>query len=94
MHNKKPRPRNKRLRKQIRIRERVKQEEEEERVARDAEVTAEHGESGHRICGRKIRYRTESKARSRAAECQYHGAKGLRVYHCPYCDGWHLTSRV
>ena len=28
-----------------------------------------------------------------AAECAEHGAPPLHVYHCPYCNGWHLTSK-
>ena len=28
-----------------------------------------------------------------AAECAEHGAPPLHVYRCPYCNGWHLTSK-
>ena len=28
-----------------------------------------------------------------AAECAEHGAPPLHVYKCPYCNGWHLTSK-
>ena len=33
------------------------------------------------------------KAELTAAECAEHGAPPLHVYHCPYCNGWHLTSK-
>ncbi len=46
-------------------------------------------------CQRKVRHRTESKALASAARCAgKRNAKGLRVYHCPYCRGWHLTHQV
>jgi hypothetical protein len=34
------------------------------------------------MCGRKRRYPSETKARQ----------KGMKVYHCPYCDGWHRAT--
>lgn len=36
-------------------------------------------------CKRKKRFWTKEEAE------RAHGAH--RVYHCPHCDGWHLTSR-
>jgi len=36
------------------------------------------------MCGRKLRFDTEAAAIT----------EGMRVYQCPYCDGWHrATSR-
>ena len=26
------------------------------------------------------------------AWCQKQGKRGLQIYECPYCGGWHLTS--
>ena len=30
--------------------------------------------------------------RRKACESE-HGTTGLHAYRCPYCDGWHLTSK-
>lgn len=66
---------------------------ERERVRRDARVTAEYGESGHRSCGKKYRYATEAEALSAATRRVLKGAPMLRAYPCGYCDGWHLTKQ-
>lgn len=64
-----------------------------ERLERDRIVTERYGESGHRQCGRKERYPTEEKALGQATLYQLFGAPALRAYRCPFCGGWHLTSR-
>lgn len=71
----------------------MKERDAHERAERDAMVTAEHGEQGHWSCGRKMRYPTKSAALMRASKCQRRGAPALRAYRCPYCGGWHLTSK-
>lgn len=43
-------------------------------------------------CGKKRRP-TEEAAIAAAIRCSRRG-KPLRVYECPDCGGWHLTSRV
>lgn len=54
--------------------------------ASDADISA---------CLLKIRHRSEEKALSRAARAvSRNGARRLRVYRCPACRGWHLTSRT
>lgn len=46
------------------------------------------------MCGKKKRYSSKSKAMTRALDCLYHGDPTvLRAYKCPYCQGWHLTSK-
>lgn len=67
---------------------------ERERQRRDARVTAEHGEHGHRVCGKKLRYGSKAEALASANCSVRHGAPTLRSYKCPYCGGWHLTSFV
>lgn len=47
----------------------------------------------HKACERKNRYASRYEAELTAAECAEHGAPPLHVYHCPYCNGWHLTSK-
>lgn len=61
---------------------------------RDAEVTKKYGIQAHRACGRKIRYKDELTALARAERSMLYGAPTLKVYRCPYCGGWHLTSKV
>lgn len=47
----------------------------------------------HKACERKNRYATRAEAQATATECAEHGAPPLHAYRCPYCDGWHLTSK-
>ncbi len=47
----------------------------------------------HKACERKNRYASRYEAELTAAECAEHGAPPLHVYRCPYCNGWHLTSK-
>lgn len=63
-----------------------------ERKARDEQMTSEHGRRDHRACGRKSRFPDEASAIASASYLMHKGNKSLRVYHCPYCGGWHLTS--
>ena len=79
------------LRKQLK---RKKREREHEQRLRDAEMTSKYGEKAHNMCGRKLKYNSESEALSMALCLLHkHGAAHLRAYHCPYCHGWHLTSQ-
>ena len=40
----------------------------------------------HRMCSSKNRYNLRH-AQMRAT------SRGLRYYHCPICDAWHLTKK-
>jgi hypothetical protein len=45
-------------------------------------------------CKRKVRYASEAEARAAVAQ-QLRlnpGGPRLRVYECPVCGGWHMTS--
>ena len=55
---------------------------------------AAHKEQARRekACTSKNRYASQSEARAAIADCEQHGARGLKPYRCPYCNGWHLTS--
>lgn len=46
-----------------------------------------------RACERKNRYETRADAQEAIAACSSYGRTGLHCYKCPYCGGWHLTSR-
>jgi len=43
--------------------------------------------------GPKIRFRSRAKARQ-AMLLHRHAARPLRVYECPRCSGWHVTSEA
>lgn len=41
----------------------------------------------------KIRYRDSKDAKKARRDRESKGAPNLRVYRCPHCGGWHLTSQ-
>lgn len=43
-------------------------------------------------CEKKARYATRAEAEAAIAACEEHGTRGLTLYRCNYCGGWHLTS--
>ena len=60
---------------------------------RDERISQEKENAQRRkACESKNRYSSRDEARATIASCEAHGAKGLHVYRCPYCNGWHLTS--
>ena len=46
-----------------------------------------------KACESKNRYPSRYEAEQAIASCAAHGKKGLHTYRCPYCKGWHLTSK-
>lgn len=50
-------------------------------------------ERRRRECERKQRYASEAEARATADHQARTTAKELNVYECPWCRGWHLSSR-
>jgi len=46
-----------------------------------------------KACSSKNRYIDEEDALEALEACERHGRRNLRIYRCPYCDGWHLTSK-
>jgi hypothetical protein len=46
-----------------------------------------------RECERKQRYASEAEARATADHQARATGTELKVYECPWCRGWHLSSR-
>ncbi len=46
-----------------------------------------------KACESKNRYSSRSEAERAIASCAEYGTTGLHCYQCPYCNGWHLTSK-
>ena len=65
------------------------------REERRTEESIAHKDAAYRkkACSSKNRYFSRAEAEATAAECAAHGAPKLHVYRCPFCDGWHLTSK-
>lgn len=51
------------------------------------------GRTPERICRSKPRYRSRARARAVAKLIRSAGKSRFYVYHCPICDGYHLTER-
>lgn len=64
---------------------------EAERVA-NRKAAPESRESRIRMCTSKRRFRNETAAIKAAIGSSRHYGKPMRVYRCPVCRGWHLTS--
>lgn len=47
----------------------------------------------HKACERKNRYMSRYDAEAAIESCAEYGTTGLHCYKCPYCNGWHLTSK-
>ena len=43
-------------------------------------------------CEKKNRYATRDEAEEARKWCEDRGTRGLEIYRCEYCGGWHLTS--
>ena len=66
-----------------------------EREERRRETRAVEREAALRAkaCESKNRYAFLSDAEEAIELCAAHGTRGLHAYRCPYCNGWHLTSK-
>ena len=63
----------------------------EERHHEEAAVEREEA-AYEKACASKNRYASAAEAREAVRLCEEHGTRGLRIYKCRYCNGWHLTS--
>lgn len=60
---------------------------------REERLDAEHDAAlKFKACESKNRYPSRFEAEAALASCEEHGSRGLSIYRCPYCNGWHLTS--
>ena len=62
------------------------------RTDKSLDAVAESGFESYLACRRKTRYRNKTTALRVARKRMAMGVPYLRVYHCPYCNGWHLTK--
>lgn len=46
-----------------------------------------------RMCAQKQRHKRREWAELIAKEAAARFGKRMSVYHCPYCQGWHVASR-
>ncbi len=61
--------------------------------SRHAEAVADKkAAQRYKACESKNRYATRADAQENLAWCESQGKRGLQIYECPYCGGWHLTS--
>jgi hypothetical protein len=58
-----------------------------------SDIERRFAEIRHSQCGRKKRYPSEDEARATADHQARATGRELRVYECPWCRGWHLSSR-
>lgn len=65
----------------------AREEVHRERASADLEAARRR-----KACESKNRYASRAEAEENLAWCEHNGKRGLSVYRCPYCDGWHLTS--
>ena len=60
---------------------------------REQELAARRDEARYeKACASKNRYATKGEAQEALEWCAAQGRRGLSIYRCPYCHGWHLTS--
>lgn len=80
----------KRNRNERKLRNKAKRRRREERWR---DVIGEFGPQA-KSCARKVRYPTHDDARACADKRYRLSGVEFRVYHCKYCQGWHLTKQT
>lgn len=66
---------------------------ERERRRNDKRAAEREAALERKTCTSKNRYANRNDAEEAIRLCAEHGTRGLHAYRCPYCDGWHLTSK-
>lgn len=67
----------------------AREDQRRERISREHDAALRH-----KACERKNRYASRMEAEAAIVACAEHGTRGLHTYRCPYCNGWHLTSKT
>ena len=65
---------------------RERQHQKKRRIEREKELE-------RKACTSKNRYASKREAEEAIIACAAYGTRGLHSYRCPYCNGWHLTSK-
>ena len=65
-----------------------------EDLRRNEAAFAREAELRVKACESKNRYAHLDEAEEALAWCESRGRRGLSIYECPYCNGWHLTSKA
>lgn len=63
-----------------------------ERERREDDTARREAALRDKACESKNRYDSRQEAEENLAWCEARGVKGLSIYRCQYCNGWHLTS--
>ncbi|MDO4182304.1 MAG: hypothetical protein Q4E12_01670 [Coriobacteriia bacterium] len=66
----------------------AREQAHQEKIAKNKDVVLEK-----KACTSKNRYASRWEAEAAIESCAEHGTGGLHCYQCPYCNGWHLTSK-
>ena len=66
---------------------------EQENRRRDKRAAEHEAALEKKMCTSKKRYHYRADAEEAIRLCAEHGTRNLHCYLCPYCDGWHLTSK-
>lgn len=57
----------------------------------NADLNPESGQ--YKACLRKKAYESDIKAAAAAGLQEFYDKVSLRIYRCPWCNKWHLTSK-
>lgn len=66
----------------------AREDERKSKKAQDREAALRK-----KACESKNRYSCKADAEAAIISCAEHGTMNLHCYRCPYCNGWHLTSK-
>lgn len=50
--------------------------------------------SYYKQCGRKVKYRKKDAVTKAKAAALFGAAKTMGIYHCDFCNMWHLTHNL
>ena len=65
----------------------------QEDIRRQARAEEREATLRNKACESKNRYASLADAEEAIVSCAAYGTRHLHAYRCPYCNGWHLTSK-